>query len=135
MNTNDYLNKLLGLCNEGQLNLFNKMYPDGPDKKQLSWAISQVERTLKSENDKITNLKNEIKELKTIGDKKTDTIHSLNSDIADLQKELNALKNYASASTDDVQKQLDKLQALEAGGVDNWEWYDESLDSWRIQYS
>lgn len=24
-----------------------------------------------------------------------------------------------------------KLQALEAGGVDNWEWYDESLESYR----
>lgn len=23
-----------------------------------------------------------------------------------------------------------KLNALEAGGVDNWEWYDESLKSW-----
>lgn len=23
------------------------------------------------------------------------------------------------------------LDALEAGGVDNWEWYDESLKSWR----
>ena len=24
-----------------------------------------------------------------------------------------------------------KLQALEAGGVDNWEWYGESLKGWR----
>ena len=24
-----------------------------------------------------------------------------------------------------------KLQALEAGGVDNWEWYDESLKDYR----
>ena len=29
------------------------------------------------------------------------------------------------------QRRLAKLDALEAGGVDNWEWYDESLKSWR----
>lgn len=23
-----------------------------------------------------------------------------------------------------------KLQALENGGVDNWEWYDDSIDQW-----
>jgi len=27
----------------------------------------------------------------------------------------------------DVQRKLAKLEALEAGGVDNWEFYDESL--------
>jgi len=26
-----------------------------------------------------------------------------------------------------VQQRLDKLDALEAGGVDNWEWYDEAM--------
>lgn len=35
-------------------------------------------------------------------------------------KELEELKRAAS-----------KLDALEAGGVDNWEWYDESLKEWR----
>lgn len=30
-----------------------------------------------------------------------------------------------------MQRQLSKLHALEAGGVDNWEWYDESLTEWR----
>lgn len=27
-------------------------------------------------------------------------------------------------------RQISKLSALEAGGVDNWEWYDESLKDW-----
>jgi hypothetical protein len=34
----------------------------------------------------------------------------------------------------DVQQKLDKLEALEAGGVDNWEWYDASLEGWYEQY-
>lgn len=29
-----------------------------------------------------------------------------------------------------MQRQIAKLNALEAGGVDNWEWYGESLDEW-----
>lgn len=31
---------------------------------------------------------------------------------------------------DKMQRELAKLYALEAGGVDNWEWYDESLEDW-----
>lgn len=31
---------------------------------------------------------------------------------------------------DKMQRELSKLAALEAGGVDNWEWYDESLSDW-----
>ena len=30
-----------------------------------------------------------------------------------------------------LQRSRDKLNALEAGGVDNWEWYDESLKEYR----
>lgn len=30
-----------------------------------------------------------------------------------------------------MQRDLAKLSALEAGGVDNWEWYGESLTAWR----
>lgn len=30
-----------------------------------------------------------------------------------------------------MQRELSKLYALEAGGVDNWEWFDESLKDWR----
>lgn len=29
-----------------------------------------------------------------------------------------------------IERRLAKLDALEAGGVDNWEWYDESLEGW-----
>lgn len=28
----------------------------------------------------------------------------------------------------EVQARLNKLNALEAGGVDNWEWYEQSLE-------
>jgi hypothetical protein len=35
------------------------------------------------------------------------------------------------AEYDKMQRELGKLYALEAGGVDNWEWFDESLKEWR----
>ena len=30
-----------------------------------------------------------------------------------------------------MQRQIAKLNALEAGGVDDWQWYEESLKEWR----
>jgi len=32
-----------------------------------------------------------------------------------------------------MMRQIAKLYALEAGGVDNWEWYDESLKCWNYE--
>lgn len=29
-----------------------------------------------------------------------------------------------------MQREISKLNALESGGVDNWEWYYESLSAW-----
>lgn len=31
----------------------------------------------------------------------------------------------------DLERKVAKLEALESGGVDNWEWYGESLKGWR----
>jgi hypothetical protein len=33
----------------------------------------------------------------------------------------------------DVERKLAKLEALEAGGVDNWEWYSEALKEWNAE--
>lgn len=34
------------------------------------------------------------------------------------------------AEYDKMQRDISKLRALESGGVDNWEWYGESLKEW-----
>ena len=36
----------------------------------------------------------------------------------------------SKARLEQLERQASKLDALEAGGVDNWEWYDESLSDW-----
>lgn len=38
-----------------------------------------------------------------------------------------AILGNLSKPSEAVQQRLDKLSALEAGGVDNWEWYDEAM--------
>lgn len=38
-----------------------------------------------------------------------------------------------SELTKEIQRKLAKLEALEAGGVDNWEYYDVSLENWRAE--
>lgn len=40
-------------------------------------------------------------------------------------EEIERLKKELAAAN----KRLRKLDALEAGGVDNWEWYDEAMSS------
>lgn len=35
------------------------------------------------------------------------------------------------AEYEKMQRQIAKLNALESGGVDNWDFYDESLKEWR----
>jgi hypothetical protein len=36
----------LAKCTDGQLNMFNQMYPNGPTDQQLDRAIDQIERTI-----------------------------------------------------------------------------------------
>ena len=36
----------------------------------------------------------------------------------------------SKAEYEKMQRQIAKLEALEAGGVDSWEWYSESLKNW-----
>lgn len=33
----------------------------------------------------------------------------------------------------ELERAESKLKALESGGVDNWEWYDDSLKNWRLE--
>ena len=40
------------------------------------------------------------------------------------------MKQLTQEEWDKIQRSLSKLDALEAGGVDSWEWYDDSLKDW-----
>ena len=50
--------------------------------------------------------------------------------IVELLNKITKLEAQAEAN----EKNLDKLAALENGGVDNWVYYDVSLEEWRLKY-
>lgn len=134
----EYLSNLLALCTEKQKNLFCRMYPNGPNKYQLSRAISQVENTLKDLN----TLKSDLVSIKTAA---KDKYIGLEAEFNHLQRILESTKNALNEANNSIEKlitpintenkaiqeRLELLDALEAGGVDNWQWYDESIEDYK----
>lgn len=133
--TKKYLDQISKLLIQEQMDIFNRMYPDGPDKSQLKWAITQVENTILGQNKRAQRLRDIEKEFEEYKKDNADKIathvrafDSLAKELAKVTKENERL----SASKIDIDnaeiiERLDKLAALEAGGVDNWEWYDEAM--------
>ena len=138
MNKRDYLNDLMELCTDKQRDLLSRMYPDGVKKNQLDQAINQIKRTLKKANQFMEDTKQTEKEtqinLDALTKEHNDEIKNLNYQIEELEQELkyaeqfiNDVRNPIDIKNAHVQKRLRLLDALEAGGVDNWEWYEESI--------
>jgi hypothetical protein len=132
-----YLDQILKLCTPSQLDMFNRMYPDGPAPKQINTAISQVERTILSLNHQVEKLKDidkafeEFKEAAAARESAhVRGFQHLTKELADVLKENERLSaSPVNVNNADIIEQLDKLAALEAAGVDNWEWYGEALSS------
>ena len=139
MNKKDYLHNLLALCTDKQKKVFTRMYPDGPKNNQVSHAIRQVENTLKNLN--ATN-----ENLKTAKEEGAENAAKLQADIRSLEIKLhtselqrkaadnlaNRLKNPIATENNSVQERLNLLDALVAGGVDNWEWYEEAINNYQL---
>jgi Asp-tRNA(Asn)/Glu-tRNA(Gln) amidotransferase B subunit len=115
------------------------MYPSGPAADQLSWAISQVKNTINKQNIDTTQLQNQIKDLQQLVDDNTISIQQYKRDIERLENvaidynvkiyNMQAVidGNTGFALSQATVDRLAKLDALEMGGVDNWEWYDEAM--------
>ena len=138
MNKKEYLNNLLTLCTEKQCNFFSRIYPNGPKPNQIKHAISQTENTLRNLNATNEDLKRVKKEAKESIDEFTIKNNIINQNLKNTENELKEayalierLKTPISVNNNDIQEQLDLLSALEAGGVDNWEFYDESISNYR----
>ena len=135
MTNNEYLIKLVSILTEDQLSLFNRMYPEWPSKSQTKLAIVQAETTLMKLNETNSKLRHENIELKESILKKSSSLIEYENDLDDIKSDLKEayktierLKNPINIENSVVQERLELLAALEAGGVDNWEWYDESID-------
>ena len=138
MSNKNYLDSLLSLCTDRQKNLFSRIYPDGPKPTQIKHAIFQVENTLK-------NLNADDEAAKAVKKEAKETVAELSLNLSttkinlknteDELKEAHAvierLKNPINVENNAIQERLALLDALEAGGVDNWEWYSESISNYR----
>lgn len=132
MNKRDYLNNLLALCTDKQKNLFSRMYPNSnPDNKQLNWAVTQLENTLKGLNSSKEELNAEKKAHKETIEKYESKIKNLNERLNDAEKEINMLNSKIERIGSPLvnnSEDLALLSALQAAGVDNWDGYDYAID-------
>lgn len=129
-----YLTKILALCTTEQKELFGRMYPDGPSKKQLPRATEQVEATLRNLNNTQQQLRNITSEYEEFKKQSHVVEHELKSEIYNLKKSLKSAQSTikllaAESAGEDITQRLEKLDALEAAGVDNWEWYDTAMEN------
>jgi hypothetical protein len=136
MNKKEYLQDLLTLCTEQQLNLFNRMYPNGCDSKQTDLAITQIKNTILSMNKKtesLVNIQKEFEDFKIKSLKENKDLEKLykeqEKELKEAYLDIEKLSNPINTQNLDVQRKLDKLYALECGGVDNWEWYGECMST------
>lgn len=134
MNKQKYLDNLLALCTEEQTNLFNRMYPDGPPNDKVDFAIMQVENTIRQLNKKtaaqattLSESKEQLSELTAVNSELTNQLSVLQTQYNMLALENERLSTPINVENNKTQERLLLLDALEAGGVDNWEWYDESI--------
>jgi chromosome segregation ATPase len=137
MTLKDYLNKLLGLCTDKQKDFFDLMYPGGPTKKQLSWATKQLENTLSGlnqSNEKLVYIKRELekanKNAASASREWMNTKNTMEQELQDAHALIERLRNPISTANNNVQERLELLDALEAGGVDSWSFYDEAVSNY-----
>jgi chromosome segregation ATPase len=131
-----YLDELLTLCTEQQLNMFNLMYPNGPTSKQYDRSIEQIKATILGLNKDVERLRNIEKDFnlfKKESEEKEQSLQKeiklLNHEIESLNNNIDMINNHINIENAEIQERLAKLDALEQYGVDNWEWYDDAINS------
>jgi hypothetical protein len=137
MNNNQYMKKILALCTEEQKDIFNKMYGDGPTTKQIEWATKQIEKTLLDTNRRAQIAQNKLEEskLELFEIKGKFNILQRNNDdmtvnLKEAQYYIKLLSTHENKQRADIEKRLEKLDKLEAAGVDNWEWYEDAMKNY-----
>ena len=116
----------VGLLISSKTNLSQDVFKLGKAKEAAAKEFLEAESKKQNMNAKVDALDSAISESRqklseledSIGDLKPEDVSSLVS-----KKELQRLN-----------KRDFKMDCLEAGGIDNWEWYDESLKDYRERY-
>lgn len=141
INDQAYKDRLLALCTPSQKDLFARMYPTGVTNDQLAHAIKQIENTLCSlncKNEEFNDLKishhNDVVRLESAHAEVVVELRNAQKHITSLEAVNDRLSSNPDAvENNKTQERLLKLDALEAGGVDNWDSYDDAMESYREQ--
>ena len=132
MNNEKELIELLLECSSTQQEFFKRLYPNFPKKSRIDNAIMQVKRTIEKNKidaynqEKFNKIKNELNTINEQKNKLEITNENLEQELKDIKLELAEYKLTENNNND--AKRLLLLDALEAAGVDNWEWYGEAIN-------
>lgn len=94
--------------------------------KEFDLQANAKERTLSGLQEKIQFAEDELL-------KKTAQISKAEDELGDLTKSVDT-PSISKDELGELRKDQFKLRCLEGGGVDNWEWFDESLNDFRERY-
>lgn len=103
------------------------------DERKLERGIKESEKSFLQSQDKLNNILSSIEKASEKLDGKTQQISEAEDRLGDLVTETGTV-NINRDELGDLRKDQFKLQCLDAGGVDGWEWYDESLKKFRDRY-
>lgn len=135
LNEKSYIDSLLRFLTEKEIRQLRIIFPNlNKDKDKV---ISLIERHLLShvdyrkKNEKLSDecksKEEEIDCLKKDLSLCRKTQQDLSDENMQLNKEIDILQAKVDLDSVEVVRRLAILNALEAGGVDNWQWYEESL--------
>jgi len=136
MTKREYLNAILELCTDRQKEMFQRLYPDGVNIKQLSRATQQVEATLRDTDHKLEGSRMQNKALEAENEQLQKDARKAGTRISQLEKELLRAEHHiarlqgpeADENAETIRK-LAFLDALEGAGVDNWDGYEYALEA------
>lgn len=107
---------------------------------KVSADRSEMERIVKELSKTIEKSKEDDLQARKMLESTTELVNKKRQELSVLEDSIGALENSAASppiSAQELQRlnKADfKLGCLEAGGVDNWEWYSDSLDDFRERY-
>lgn len=109
-------------------------------KQSISSSIAKLKSLEKEAGAKFTKANVLIVERSNVLEKLVDKIKEKRQALSDLEDSVCVLKNedvsslISKTELQRLNRRDSLLEGLEAGGVDNWEWYDESLKDYRERY-
>jgi septal ring factor EnvC (AmiA/AmiB activator) len=130
------LEMMKSMLTDSQSEFYDRIFDKAVPAVKTDDAINLCVRTLRKGNDDIEKLQNASREFEANLKTEKETTRSLTAQLNQAKRENEKLTAKIEATpmtkeeleSEYVANRLAILDALEAGGVDNWDWYGESLE-------